>query len=42
MLRPEEEEEMEEEEEEAGVEAVERLTALSMPMPHQLLKEAMN
>ena len=40
MLRPEEEEE--EEEREPGVEAVETLPLLhTMPMPHQLLKEAM-
>ncbi len=41
MLRPETEEE--EEEEEAGVEAGPALPLLhTMPMPHQLLKEAMN
>ena len=42
MLRPKEEEEMED----TGVEAMDLIPALpllhTMPMPHQLLKEAMN
>jgi hypothetical protein len=37
MLRPEEEEEMED-----GVETLELMPMPTMPMPHHLLKEAMN